>query len=200
MISQRYLNKRQFNYTNWFRRVTMLSINYLALASWYTAGMMTSWSWTTRVFPPLQRGGRGGGRGVTSQHVFPRSVPRSFFASASQGLLDVQGFLHHPPYPPFARGERNMSSRAPSLGLFRLSVARPFRCPRLPPSPPLPPLCKVGKEIGRSRLRSRQCMITTPNVESTPHLAKLDMLRNATFAGFQSSSSSLIFDASDYIV
>ena len=78
-------------------------------------------------------------------------------------VLDNLAFIPFPRFSPPCKGGvggmvvRYQSACLPTLPpskLFRLSLARPFRCPRLPPSPPLPPLCKVGKEIGRSRIRS----------------------------------------------
>src|SRR5208337_5441922 len=58
-------------------------------------------------FPPLRRGGRGGGYGTTSHTRFPRSLLLSPFASLSRGEKNrsrPSRLPHHPPYPPFARG------------------------------------------------------------------------------------------------
>ena len=85
------------------------------------------------VFPPLRRGGRGGGPGTTSHRRFPRSLPLSPFASLSRGEKNrsrPSRLLHHPPYPPFARGGKGIAcdvvSRwphtVPTAGSSRLVV------------------------------------------------------------------------------
>src|SRR5271157_2530080 len=63
-------------------------------------------------FPPLRRGGRGGGPGTTSHRRFPRSLPLSPFASLSRGEKNrsrPSRLPHHPPYPPFTRGGKGSS-------------------------------------------------------------------------------------------
>ena len=81
-------------------------------------GLVKSWSaqaalscrFRCALFPPLRRGGRGGGSGMTSHKVFPCSLPLRPFASRSRGeknRLRFPRLPHHPPCPPFARGGFN---------------------------------------------------------------------------------------------
>src|SRR5208337_53511 len=95
-------------------------------------------------FPPLRRGGRGGGYGTTSHTRFPRSLLLSPFASLSRGEKNwsrPSRIPHHPPYPPFARGGKGIacdvvSARAPKtrgskpslqLGEHPLYITRQWR-------------------------------------------------------------------------
>ena len=66
------------------------------------------------LFPPLRRGGRGGGSGTTGHKIFPCSFSLSPFASLARGERNRFRFPrlpHHPPYPPFARGGKGSLAR-----------------------------------------------------------------------------------------
>jgi len=62
--------------------------------------------------PPCEGGGRGGDPCTTSHGCFQRSLPLSSFSLLSQGERNRSrptSLLHHPPYPPFARGGKRIA-------------------------------------------------------------------------------------------
>src|SRR5208283_4935085 len=91
------------------------------------AGLVKSWSCTScafipislRPFPPLAKGGLGGGGpGTTSHKVFPCSLPLSPFASLSRNEKNRSRFPrlpHHPPPPPPSQGGESDRSLATSF-------------------------------------------------------------------------------------